>query len=202
VDPSARHRTIRVLLASLALGFAAYCFPAVAGNASGGARVVEGVVFPKIYEGMGVSLPLRNAALLRYKIIFRGYVVGLYLPEGTDSDSALGEVPKRLEFQYFWDIPGQAFGKTGEEILARNVDAGTLSSLRDRLERIRRAYRDVKAGDRYALTYRPGSGTELSFNGTPLVVVEGDDFAAAYFSIWLGRHPIDEKLKEDLLRKG
>ncbi len=128
--------------------------------------------------------------------------MGLYLPEDADPDSALGKVPKRLEFHYFWEIPGEAFGTAGEDILARNVDAATLSALRDRLERIRRAYRDVKPGDRYALTYRPGSGTELSLNGTPLVVVEGDDFAAAYFSIWLGVDPIDSKLKENLLRKG
>ncbi len=87
-------------------------------------------------------------------------------------------------------------------MLSRNVSASTLSSLRDRLDRIRAAYRDVKPGDRYALTYRPGSGTELSFNGTTLVVIQGDDFASAYFSIWLGKQPLDPGLKEDLLRKG
>jgi hypothetical protein len=37
-------------------------------------------------------------------------------------------------------------------------------------------------------------------NGTPLIVIEGADFAAAYFGIWLGREPIDEKLKRDLLK--
>jgi hypothetical protein len=198
----APQRTARIVLALLTLGLAVYCPPAVAGNASGGVRVVDGVAFPTMYEGTGVTLRFHNAALLRYKIFFRGYVVGLYLPEGADPGTALEEIPKRLEFEYFWEIPGDAFGKAGEEILARNVDAATLSSLRDRLERIRRAYRDVKPGDRYALTYRPGTGTELSYNGAPLVVVEGDDFAAAYFSIWLGRNPIDERLKEELLRKG
>ena len=81
-------------------------------------------------------------------------------------------------------------------MLSRNVYASTLSSLRDRLDRIRAAYRDVKPGDRYALTYRPGSGTELSFNGTTLVVIQGDDFAAAYFSIWLGKQPLDRGLRK------
>ncbi len=191
--------TLTVLFV-LALAFS--LAPAPAGSAPGEERIVEGVPFPERHEGAGISLRLHNAALLRYKVFFRGYVVGLYLSEGADPGSALGEVPKRLEFQYFWEIPGQAFGKAGEEILARNVDAPTLASLRDRLDRIRRAYRDVKPGDRYALTYRPGSGTELSYNGTPLLVVEGDDFASAYFSIWLGRNPIDEGLKRELLRKG
>ena len=175
---------------------------AFAGTESGAERTVEGVRFVGVYEEEGFSLRLHNAALLRYKIVFRGYVVGLYLPEGADPGNALGEVPKRLEFHYFWKIPGPEFGKAGEEILTRNVDRQTVTALRDRLDRINRAYKDVKPGDRYALTYRPGKGTELSFNGKPLVLVEGDDFAAAYFSIWLGKNPIDEGLKNELLRRG
>lgn len=185
--------------------FAATIPPAATGNEgnpTGSPRVVEGVPFSETYRDARVSLRLHNAALLRYKVIFRAYVAGLYLPEGADPASVLGEVPKRLEIQYFWAIPADDIGKAGEEVLARNVDAATLSSLRARLERIRAAYRDVKPGDRYALTYRPGSGTELSFNGTPLLLIEGDDFAAAYFSIWLGKQPLDQGLKDNLLRKG
>ena len=164
--------------------------------------VVEEVAFTRNYAVEGVSLRLHNAALLRYKVFFRGYVVGLYLPDGADPAAALGDVPKRLEFHYFWDIPGPEFGKAGERILARNIDGATMKALRDRLDRLDRAYRDVKPGDRYALTYLPGKGTELSFNGAPLLVVEGADFAAAYFSIWLGAKPIDDGLKKELLRKG
>jgi hypothetical protein len=175
---------------------------ASAGEGTDGFQVVDGVAFTRSYVGEGLSLRFHNAALLRYKVFFRGYVVGLYLPEGTDPNTALGDVPKRLEFHYFWEIPGPAFGKAGEEIIARNVDTGTLATLRGRLDRINRAYRDVKPGDRYALTYLPGKGTELSFNGSPLLVVEGDDFAAAYFSIWLGEKPIDDGLKKKLLQKG
>jgi len=163
---------------------------------------IEGVSFSRTYAEGSLSLRLNNAALLRYKILFRGYVVGLYLPEGTDPAAALSEVPKRLEFSYFWEIPGPEFGKAGEKILVRNVDGRTMAALRDRLDRINDAYRDVKPGDRYALTYRPGKGTELSLNGEPLLTVEGADFAAAYFSIWLGEKPIDDGLKKELLRKG
>ena len=49
-----------------------------------------------------------------------------------------------------------------------------------RIDRMNRHYRDIKPGDRYALTFIPGRGTELSLNGTALVTIEGDDFAAAY----------------------
>ena len=36
-------------------------------------------------------------------------------------------------------------------------------------------------------------------NGTPKGLIEGADFAAALFSIWLGPNPIDSKFKQALL---
>jgi hypothetical protein len=60
-------------------------------------------------------------------------------------------------------------------------------------------YEDVVAGDRYALTYRPDLGTELSKNGRHLRTIPGADFAAAYFGIWLGDAPLDDALRDQLL---
>ena len=60
-------------------------------------------------------------------------------------------------------------------------------------------YEDVKPGDRYALTYLPGLGTELALNGKRLGVIEGADFGAALFSIWFGDQPFDAALKGQLL---
>jgi hypothetical protein len=57
----------------------------------------------------------------------------------------------------------------------------------------------VQPGNRYSLTYIPGKGTELALNGVPQGVIEGADFAAAVFSMWLGPKPISESLKKDLL---
>jgi hypothetical protein len=74
-------------------------------------------------------------------------------------------------------------------------------ALRDRLAHLHAHYEDVEPGDRYALTYLPGVGTELSKNGRRLAVVSGSDFAAAYFSMWLGDDPIDAGLR-DALRNG
>ena len=34
-----------------------------------------------------------------------------------------------------------------------------------------------------------------------LVAIKGADFAAAYFSIWLGHKPLDDNLKKALLHK-
>jgi hypothetical protein len=195
------------LAACIAVFLLASAFPSLAPAEATGLpdsppMVIEGVTFPGSYTGDGVVLHLQSAALLRYKIVFRGYVVGLYLPEGADPSSVLEDLPKRMEFSYFWSIPGREFGKAGEKVLARNVDESMMERLRGRLDRIDRAYRDIRPGDRYALTYVPGRGTELSHNGIPLTVIEGADFAAAYFSIWLGEKPLDDGLKKELLRKG
>ncbi len=76
--------------------------------------------------------------------------------------------------------------------------AGPAAAERE-IEGVAALYEDVEPGDRYALTYLPGVGTELSRNGVPRGRVGGAAFAAALFAIWLGDHPIDGGLKADLL---
>ncbi|RNC67789.1 MAG: hypothetical protein ED859_13050 [Desulfuromonadales bacterium] len=170
--------------------------PPVAANA----RTVQGVAFADSVKAGDAPLRLHNAALLRYLKVIKAYVAALYLPEGVPSERILSDVPKRLEISYLVAIKGGDFGKGAEPTLRRNQTPAELARLRSRIDHINAAYRDVKPGDRYALTYLPGKGTELALNGTPLITIEGADFAAAYFGIWLGREPIDEKLKRDLLR--
>lgn len=59
----------------------------------------------------------------------------------------------------------------------------------------------MKPGDCYGLTYTPGVGTELALNGVVKGTVEGADFAAAYFAIWLGPNPVNEALKLRLVNR-
>ena len=163
------------------------------------AAELEGVDFADQVRAGDVTMRLSCVGLLRYKLFIKAYVAALYLGEGAADGDVLGDAPKRLELSYFWSISGADFGKAGDQILAQNVDAQTLSALRPRLGRINALYRDVKPGDRYSLTYVPGSGTELALNGTRLGVIDGADFAAAYFRIWLGDTPIDTRLRDQLL---
>ncbi|MBL0225067.1 MAG: chalcone isomerase family protein [Geobacteraceae bacterium] len=164
------------------------------------ALTVENVTFADSVTIGGTPVPLRNAALLRYLKFIKAYVAALYLPEGVKPEAVLSDVPKRLEINYLVSIKGPDFGKGAEPTLKLNQTPAELAKLRSRIDRINAIYKDVKPGDRYALTYLPGRGTELALNGTPLTVIEGADFAAAYFGIWLGRDSIDEGLKRDLLK--
>ena len=67
------------------------------------------------------------------------------------------------------------------------------------IDQLAALYRDVEPGDRYALTFAPGRGTQLLLNGAPLGSIDGDDFAAAVFAIWLGADPIDRGFRDRLL---
>jgi len=49
------------------------------------------------------------------------------------------------------------------------------------------------------LTYVPGHGTEYALDGRVKAVIEGADFASAYFKVWLGRRPGSRSVKEQLL---
>jgi hypothetical protein len=39
----------------------------------------------------------------------------------------------------------------------------------------------------------------LALNGTEVGVIDGGDFARAYFGIWLGDEPIDDRFRDQLL---
>ena len=160
---------------------------------------VEGVTFAETYQVEDIELHLRGSSLLRYLVFIKAYVGAFYMLPQEDAQQALGRTPRRLELEYFHAISASDFADATRQKIADNVTAATLATLSARLEQFNALYRDVQPGDRYALTSRPGSGTELSLNGTPLGLIAGDDFAAAVFAIWLGTDPIDTDFRDALL---
>lgn len=163
------------------------------------AREVEGVVFDGEVRAGDSLLVLRGYGLLRYMVFIKAYVAAFYLPEGIRSEEALGDVPKHLEIEYFHPIVAQDFAKATSASIARNVSLTAFQRLQPKIDEFNRFYRDIAPGDRYALTYVPGRGTTLSWNGRPLGTMEGSEFSAELFSIWLGANPLDRNLKDLLL---
>lgn len=163
---------------------------------------IEGVQFADRYRWQETELRLNGVGLLRYRVFVKGYVAALYLGEQVGPEQVLDRVPRRLEIEYFWSIPAARLSEAMFEGIARNVDAQTLERLRDTIKRFSALYEDVEPGDRYAITYVPGVGTELTLNGERKGLIEGDDFSAALFSIWLGERPLDATLRERLLAAG
>lgn len=83
--------------------------------------------------------------------------------------------------------------------MQRNETELVLKTLNNRIETFHHAYQEVKPKDRYALTYIPGKGTEMTLNSRILTTIKGTDFARAYFAIWLGKEPVDKGLRNVLL---
>jgi hypothetical protein len=165
------------------------------------AAEIAGITYADTHKADKTELNLVGTGLMRYLVFIKAYVAALYMEEGVPSDKVLSDVAKRLEIEYFVPIEAKDFVFSTNELTARNVDARTFARLRPRIDRINALYEDVSPGDRYSLTYIPGVGTELALNGEPKGTIEGNDFAAAVFSMWLGPRPIDESLRDSLLGK-
>lgn len=170
------------------------------GVARGAAVSVEGQAFEAEARAGETLFVLNNAALLKVKVFFKVYAAGLYLADSKDVSRVLDDVPKRLEIAYLRDIPKSIIVDAAEDYLKTNLKPAELSAIRARVDEINKLYSDVKEGDRYVLTYRPGVGCELALNGKSLGVIPGADFAAAYFGIWLGPGCAAPSLRDALLK--
>lgn len=149
----------------------------------------------------GVRFSTVGATTFRWMSIIKVYDATLHLGDGEPPSRIFADIPTRLHIAYHRGFTAAEIIKGGDTLLVRNVDAATLEAIRERLERINRAYRDVKATDSYTLTYVPGRGTTLRLNGTPLDTIPGHDFAAAYFRIWFGESPISKSMRDALLAR-
>jgi hypothetical protein len=161
------------------------------------ARAIQGN--PDELTEDGARFELIGTTTFRWMSVIKVYDARLHLGAGEPPTKVFADIPVRLQLTYHRGFTAAEIIKGGDTLLARNVKAETLTALRERLELINRAYRDVREGDRYTLTYAPGKGTTLRLNGSPLVTIPGHDFAAAYFRIWLGDDPISESMRDALL---
>ena len=162
---------------------------------------VDGVTFAGATEWNGTPLRLQGAGLLRYRVFIKAYVAALYLGAGVATDTALADVPRRIEIEYFWSINGEDFGRVAEEHIRATVDAETFEEIRLPLAQLNALYEDVKPGDRYALSYLPGIGTGLSLNGERKGVIPGSKLAKAMFGVWIGERPLSASLRAQLLNE-
>lgn len=160
---------------------------------------IDDVRFTRTVDTHNQRLHLQGAGLLKVMMFVKAYAGALYLPESAPPEQALGPIAKRLVLEYYHPIASEDFAKATRKKILDNVDANEAERLKARIDRLAVMYRDVQAGDRYALTYAPGQGTRLSLNGEHLGTIPGDDFAKAVFAIWLGVDPIDKNFRDQLL---
>ena len=106
--------------------------------------------------------------------------------------------PKRLVLHYHRKIDKEHIREATMKGISENptLDAKKLQA---QIDLICSWYENVREGDRFWLDYTPGEGSELFFNGKSKGKIPGDDFAQAYFGIWLSDYPLDKDYRNRLL---
>jgi hypothetical protein len=162
----------------------------------------QAIKFPSVYEENGIQLPLR-ASVLKRVLFVRAIAAGIYFAEGdgTSNDDFLKDVPKRIEAVFFMHISHKDFAGYARGKIWDNVSRKEFAKLEDRLKTMADYLVEIKPGDKYNLTYIPGSGTRFEYNGKLMGTIEGEDFARAIFSVWVGRSPMDKILRHQILDK-
>jgi len=188
--------SLRQPLAGLLL--AATLMPALA---PASAERIEGVTVEHVREDDGGRWLLSGTHLSRWAGLIKVGVTALWLPAGSRADNVLdARIGKQLEIRYLVPIPGERLRAGTREVMARNVPPARLApEQRQAIDSLVNAFTDVRAGDRYTLTYRPGQGVSLALNGRVVAHTARDDAAAALFAVWLGAQPLDTDQKRALL---
>jgi len=142
------------------------------------------------------GLGLRQATMLRVKV----YVAALYVPNtSTDPEAILGSnAPKRLVLHFVRNVDAADLRKAWDEGFENNAK-DQLPALKPRIETLKGWMADMKSGEQMAFMHVPGTGVQVDVNGTTRGTIKGDDFARAFYSIWLGAKPPNAELKAGLL---
>ena len=142
------------------------------------------------------GLGLRQATALKVNV----YVAALYVAKpGNDPDAILAaSTPKQLVLHFVRGVGRSDLTKAWDEGFEANAKA-QLPALKERVEKFKSLMTDMKAGQQMSFTHKPGKGVAVDIGGAPKGMIEGDDFARALLSIWLGAHPPNAGLKAGLL---
>lgn len=175
---------------------------ALAGAAT--AVEIEGVKLADSTTVGGKELKL-NGAGVRTRVIFKVYVMGLYLPETKRASSEVlaAEGPRRFTLSMLRNVSGADLGEAFMAGLDKNSDQAERTRLAKQIAKFGEMFKSIetlKKGDVLTGDWLPGTGTVLQLNGKPLVEPLPDvAFYNAILKIWLGDKPADSSLKPALL---
>ena len=146
-----------------------------------------------VLNGMGI----RKATIFNVKV----YVAGFYLENRSRSADAIvrSEQVKRLDLVLLRDVDRDDIIDNWRKGLKNN--GADMASLKPRFDRFAGWMTDLKERDTLTFLYVPGRGVTVVLKGQVKGTIAGADFATALFSIWFGREPADDDLKDALLGK-
>ena len=165
---------------------------------------IVGETFPARMRVGGVDL-LLNGVGTRSVAWIHGYAAGLYLSRRVASpeEAVAAPGPKRIQLRMLQTAPAQEFVKAVDKGFRRNTppeEQPGLDARRAAFNAQLLAARQVKKGDVVDLDYIPGRGLVFVMNGrSGGADIPGEDLYGAVLRIFLGRRPVDAKMKAGLL---
>src|SRR5262249_3418573 len=163
------------------------------------AREREGVVAPPEIQVEGRTLKLMGMGL-RKKLWIKVYLASLYVENPTDDPAQViaSDQVKRVQMNMLRDLDHGKIVEAVQQGFERN-SGPQMPRLQERLDRFLRAVPDLHGGETIVITYLPGRGTLIKPGSGAEVELPGKDFADALFSVWLGKHPVDEELRQEMM---
>jgi len=160
----------------------------------------EGVTAPPVVQVAGKPLHLMGMGL-RKKLWFKVYLASFYLENPVDdgAQAISSDQIKQVRMHMLRDLERDKIVEAVQEGFQKN-SGPDMPRLQSRLNSFLKAIPDLKGGQQILITYFPGTGTVLKAGRGDEITVPGKDFADALFSVWLGKSPVDDDLKGEMLR--
>jgi len=160
----------------------------------------EGVTAPPVLDVAGKPLHLMGMGL-RKKLWFKVYLASFYLEHPTEdgAQAISSDQIKQVRMHMLRDLERDKIVEAVQEGFQKN-SGPDMPRLRARLDSFLKAIPDLKGGQQILITYLPGTGTVLKAGQGEEITIPGKDFADALFSVWLGKQPVDDDLKGEMLR--
>jgi len=162
------------------------------------AAELAGATLPDTLSAGDKTLKL-NGVGLRKKAMFKVYVGGLYLESPSKDAGGIlaSDQARAIRMHFLRDLKKAQLVEAFQEGFEAN--ANDKAGQKAAFDKMLALVPDVKEGETLTFTYVPGKGTTLRVGDKDLGAFEGEGFADAVFSIWLGPKPPSEDLKKGML---
>jgi len=146
-----------------------------------------------------------NGAGVRFKVVFKVYAAGLYLPEkkSTVADVLAAPGAKRITLVMMRDLSNEELGQSFMAGIKKNSTLAERTNIVTQMMQFGEMFAtipELKKGDVIGVDWIPGAGTVSTHNGKKISEPLPDvAFYNALLKIWLGDNPADAQLKLNLL---
>ena len=192
---------VRWMAAAMLMAITA-TFPLSAATAEvEGVKIEEKARFGK----SGPELVLNGAGVRHRMAFIKIYVGALYLTaKGTDAEAIIRDPgAKRVSMHVIADeiTAKEWIGSLNNSLAANHIPA-ELALIESRIRDLNAMMNTVgvlKKGAVVLLDYIPGTGTRITVDGQEKITIKGEDFFQALLRIWIGRKPVDGRLRDAML---